>query len=337
MKILLSSYAFYPNIGGIESVSELLAAEFVRLGHEVRILTQTPGEDRGGWGFEVLRKPSARALLQAVRWCDVFFHNNISLQSLWPLLLVRRPWVVAHQTWITRLDRTLDWRDRLKRLLLRFAAANVSISRAVAASLPVASQIIPNPYRDDLFYRMPEVVREKDLVFLGRLVSDKGADLLLEAVKLLREGGLTAGLTLVGSGPEEDALKALAQSLGVASQIEFVGPKRGVQLARILNAHRVMAVPSRWAEPFGIVALEGIACGCVVIGSQEGGLPDAIGPCGATFPNGDAPALASVLRETLTCGGRLEQLQTGAPEHLAHHTAHAVASAYLEIFHRSLR
>ena len=76
MKILLSSYAFYPNIGGIESVSELLAAEFVRLGHEVKIITQTPGEDREGWGFGVLRKPGARALFQAVRWCDVFFHNN---------------------------------------------------------------------------------------------------------------------------------------------------------------------------------------------------------------------------------------------------------------------
>lgn len=336
MKILLSSYAFYPNIGGIESVSELLAAEFVRLGHEVRILTQTAGADREGWGFEVLRKPSSRALLQAVRWCDVFFHNNISLQSLWPLLLVRRPWVVTHQTWITRLDRSLGWQDHLKRLLLR-GAANVSISRAVAASIPLASQIIPNPYRDDLFYPMPEVAREKDLVFLGRLVSDKGADLLIEAVKLLREGGLTAGLTVVGSGPEEEALKTLAQTLGVAAQIDFVGPKSGVELARILNAHRVMVVPSRWAEPFGIVALEGIACGCVVVGSQEGGLPDAMGPCGATFPNGNAPALAAAIRETLTRTGRLEQLQAGAPEHLARHTAHAVATAYLEIFHRALR
>ncbi len=336
MKILLSSYAFYPNIGGIESVSELLAAEFVRLGHEVRIMTQTPGADREGWGFEVLRKPSARELFQAVRWCDVFFHNNISLQSLWPLLLVRRPWVVVHQTWITRLDRSLAWQDHLKRFLLR-GATNVSISRAVAESIPVTSQIIPNPYRDDLYYRMPEVAREKDLVFLGRLVSDKGADLLLEAVKLLREGGLAPGLTIIGSGPEEAALKALAQTLGVAEQIDFVGPKSGAELARILNAHRVMVVPSRWAEPFGIVALEGIACGCVAVGSQEGGLPDAIGPCGATLPNGNAPALAAAIRETLTRAGRLEQLQAGAPEHLARHTAHAVATAYLEIFHRALR
>jgi len=336
VKILLSSHAFYPDIGGIETASELLAAEFVRLGHEVLVVTQTPGADREGWGFEVLRKPRARALLQAVRWCDVFFHNNISLQSLWPLLFVRRPWVVTHQTWISRLDRTLDWRDHLKRFLLR-GAANISISRAVSQSIPVASDLIPNPYRDDLFYPMPDVARERDLVFLGRLVSDKGADLLIEAVKLLRDGGLTVGLTVVGSGPEEDALKTLAQTLGVATQIHFAGPKSGVELARILNAHRVMAVPSRWAEPFGIVALEGIACGCVVVGSQEGGLPAAIGLCGVTFPNGNAPALAAALCEVLTQDGRWEQLRAGAPEHLAKHMARAVATEYLKIFQRALR
>ena len=335
MNILLSSYAFFPYIGGIESASELLASEFVRLGHEVCILTQTPGADREGWDFEVLRKPSARELLRAVLWCDIFFHNNISLQSLWPLLFARRPWIVTHQTWITRLDRSLDWRDHLKRFLLR-GATNVSISRAMAESLPVASELIPNPYRDEIFYPMPDVSRDKDLVFLGRLVSDKGVDLLIEAVKLLREGGLTVGLTVVGSGPQEDSLKALAQTLGVTPQIDFTGPKGGVELAQILNAHHILAVPSRWAEPFGIVALEGIACGCAVVGSQAGGLPDAIGPCGVTFPNGNAPALASALCETLSREGRLAELRAGAPEHLAKHRARAVAYAYLEIFQRSL-
>jgi len=336
VKILLSSYAFFPNIGGIESVSELLAAEFVRLGHEVRIVTQTPGEDRPEWGFQVLRKPGPRALLQAVRWCDVFFHNNISLQSAWPLFFVRRPWIITHQTWISRLDRSLGWQDHLKRLLLR-SAMNISISREVARNIPVASVQIPNPYRDDLFHQMPGVVRDKELVFLGRLVSDKGVDLLIEALKLLKETGITVGLTVVGSGPVENNLKALAQTLGVAEQIQFVGPKRGEELARILNMHRVLVVPSRWAEPFGIVALEGIACGCVVIGSAAGGLPDAIGPCGVTFPNGDAPALAASIRETLHGAGRWEELRVHAPEHLARHTAACVAQAYLEIFQKLTR
>ena len=337
MKILLSSHAFSPAIGGIESVSELLAAEFVRQGHEVLLVTQTPGPDKPEWPYRVLRRPDARALLGAVRWCDLFFHNNISLQVLWPLLCVRRPWAVVHQTWITRMDGRLDWRDRLKRFVLRFAAANISISNAVARSLPVASLLIPNPYRDDLFHAMPGVERTGDLVFLGRLVSDKGVDLLLQALRILKEEGLTPRLSIIGGGPEAEPLQTLARELGVAAQVDFVGLRSGPELARTLAAHRVLVVPSRWAEPFGIVALEGIACGCGVVGSREGGLVDAIGPCGISFPNGDVPALAAALREALTRPDLAAQWAARAPAHLAAHTARAVASAYLSIFQQTLR
>ena len=332
MKILLSSHAFYPQLGGIESASELLAAEFVNAGHEVRLLTQSSGEDKPEWQFEVFRQPGASELLNLVRWCDVFFHNNISLQTAWPLLLARKPWVIAHQTWIGR--RSLA--DYFKRLALRFAT-NVSISCAVAKSLSATSTIIPNPYRDDLFYHMPEVVRDRELIFLGRLVSDKGVDLLITALKLLKDQKLTPRLTIVGSGPEEETLKALVARLGIKEQVSFAGSKTGVELARILNEHHVLVIPSRWAEPFGIVALEGIACGCVTIGSQNGGLPDAMGPCGISFPNGNMRALAGAIREVLTGTGRWEALRAGAQEHLALHTAHSVAAAYLEIFQKVTR
>ena len=331
MKILISSHALYPLIGGIESASEALATEFVRRGHEVAVVTQTPGADKPEWGFRVLRKPGWRALLGAVRWCDLFFHNNVSLQTAWPLLLVRRPWVVTHQTWVARQDGSVGWQDVLKRFLLRFAR-NVAISGAVARSLPVASVQIPNPYRADLFGLMPEVARERELVFLGRLVSDKGADLLIEALALLKADGLAPALTIAGSGPEEAALKMQAERLGVAAQVVFAGSQTGRELARLLNAHRVLVVPSRWAEPFGIVALEGIACGCGVVGSADGGLPDAMGPCGMVFPNGDAQALAGAIRTALTQEELRAQWAACAPEHLARHAAGAVAEAYLELF-----
>src|SRR5689334_13350053 len=74
------------------------------------------------------------------------------------------------------------------------------------------------------------------------------------------------------------------------SQVELTGIKSGSDLARYLARHRVMAVPSRCEEGFGIVALEGIACGCVVVGTNLGGLPEAIGPVGIVVPNGDSGA-----------------------------------------------
>lgn len=332
MKILLSSHAFHPHLGGIESASELLAEEFANAGHEVRILTQSPGADKPEWNFSVIRKPGARELFQQVRWCDLFFHNNISLQTAWPLLIVRRPWIITHQTWIGRVSLA----DRIKRMVLE-VATNVSISRAVAESLPVSSITIPNAYRDELFHLLPEVPRDRELVFLGRLVSDKGVNLLIEALRILKNENLTPRLTIVGSGPEEGPLVTQVERQGLSEQVHFAGPKTGADLAETLNQHRIMVVPSLWAEPFGIVALEGIACGCVVIGSKEGGLPDAMGCCGLTFPNGNAQALAAAIREILTVPGRWESLRAAAPEHLARHTAHAVARAYLEIFQQHTR
>lgn len=98
---------------------------------------------------------------------------------------------------------------------------------------------------------------------------------------------------------------------------------------RLLNQHRVLVVPSRYHEPFGIVALEGIACGCLVVGSSGGGLKKAIGPCGLTFPNGDAEALAAVLVTVLKDPEIAGSLLRGAPEHLAAHGTEATALAYV--------
>ena len=106
----------------------------------------------------------------------------------------------------------------------------------------------------------------------------------------------------------------------------FTGVKRGSDLARFVARHRVMAVPSRWAEPFGIVALEGIACGCVVVGTSLGGLPEAIGPCGVTVPNADTSAMARALRLLLEDDSLRAGYRSGAaPVHLARHSRSTVA------------
>jgi glycosyltransferase involved in cell wall biosynthesis len=114
-------------------------------------------------------------------------------------------------------------------------------------------------------------------------------------------------------------------------QVTFVGRKSGAALAQILNRHQILAVPSRWAEPFGVVALEGIACGCVIVGSQDGGLKEAIGPCGVTFENGNAVALAAQLKYLLQDNQLRQDLRQRAPEHLARFQSDSVADAYLRV------
>ncbi len=161
--------------------------------------------------------------------------------------------------------------------------------------------------------------------------------MLLEALGLLRAQGLTPRLTVIGDGPERASLQQLARDLQVEDTVTLVGAKNGDELVRLLNRHQILVVPSRWAEPFGIVALEGLACGCVVVGSEGGGLPDAIGPGGPTFPNGDAPALAQALAGLLTDPARQAAYREQAADHLARHTPAAVANAYLEVFEAARR
>jgi glycosyltransferase involved in cell wall biosynthesis len=127
------------------------------------------------------------------------------------------------------------------------------------------------------------------------------------------------------------------KQLDLVEQVNFAGAKVETDLAQLLNAHKILVVPSVWEEPFGIVALEGIACGCVVVGSEAGGLKDAIGSCGVTFPNGDVSALTQALFDLLTNPDKLAGYREKADSHLSRHTKAAVAKAYLQVLEKVIQ
>lgn len=336
MKILFYSYAFLPGVGGIETVSAILADEFVKAGHQVELITETPGEDLEEVGYEITRRPSRSKVISLLRWSDLFFQSNISLPTLLLALVFRKPCIVVHHTWIRNARGELRWKDRLKRRVLS-CVTNVAISQSVADDLERSCVIIANPYRDTTFRLVPGVNRNRDIVFLGRLVSDKGADILLRALDHLRQNGSAPTLTIIGTGPEEQALRALSAELELREQVEFAGVKCGDELATLLNQHRIMVVPSRWAEPFGLVALEGIACGCAVVGSEDGGLKEAMGPCGIAFKNGDYLSLAAALERLLSDRGLEESLRRAGPAHLFRFKPCAVTHAYLDLIESVVR
>jgi glycosyltransferase involved in cell wall biosynthesis len=334
MKILFCSYAFSPNVGGIETVGHILAAQFCRLGSTVTVVTSTPGEQVAA-SYEVFRRPSLRKLRRLARDADIIFENNISLKTLLPLLLCRKPIVIAHQGCLTRPDGSRGWQEHLKLSLLRFCH-NIAISKTVADALSVESIIIGNPFEPDEFGEGGKAQRDKDIVFLGRLVSDKGCDLALRALAILKQEGLKPSFTVIGDGPEMPALEQLTAELGLTDQVDFLGTIREGR-GNIVARHRIMVVPSIWEEPFGVVALEGIAAGCAVIASRGGGLPEAVGPCGILFPNGDVEALASAMKELITNSSRRAQLAAGRYQHLEHFQPETVAKRYMEVFESALR
>ncbi len=340
MRLILYSPFFHPRLGGLETVVQVLANEWVKLGHQVTVITETPHNETNNFIFDVLRQPSLSEKIQSYRHADAVILANISLWGLLPLFFCgfRRPACIAtHHGWYENPGHPVKPLDRLKKLLTRFASANISVSRAVDQFLKLNTHVIPNPYDNRLFRLLPDVERNRDLVFLGRLVSDKGCDLLIDALALLRDQDCTPSLTIIGSGPERDPLQAQVERLQLDSQVRFAGPQSGGALVHLLNQHRIMVIPSRWNEPFGVVALEGAACGCFILGSNGGGLPEAIGPCGTIFQNGNVKGICHSIRQQLN--EHLPGLAhpSAILEHLSRHKASRVALDYIDIITSSLR
>jgi len=327
MNILISSHAYAPSVGGIESVTEMLAREWIRLGHEVRIITRTPDAEGHGDTISVIRNPTPLKLFRNVSWCDIYFQNNVSVGTLWAALLCGKPVIITHQTWISQ-----GIVGMVKRLFIRMARTRVAISRAVGGKLQT-DQVIPNPYRDEVFKSEGGEKRDREILFVGRLVTDKGCDLLLDAMSLLAKQKIHPLLSIVGSGSEEPLLRKRVQELGLESQVLFLGGRLGNDLASEYRRHRILVIPSRWEEPFGIVALEGIACGCRIVASDTGGLPESVGPCGILFSSRDPASLAEALKLEFH---HAEVSGDDALMHLQRHRPGVVALEYLSLFSRLL-
>lgn len=134
----------------------------------------------------------------------------------------------------------------------------------------------------------------KRIVVVGRLVRRKGVDEVVRALKRLA----TAELVIAGgsgnSDPDADRIRALARAEGVADRVELRGPLSHTQIPRLLrSADLVVCFP--WYEPFGIVAIEAMACGRPVLAADVGGLSETLmsGITGILVPPRDWQKLAT--------------------------------------------
>lgn len=343
MRILFLSHNFYPFIGGIEINSEILANAFVNAGHELRLATWTKDTGDKKFIFPIIRNPNPLTLLKEFKWADLIFENNPSLRLSWPSFFSGKPRVVAICTWISRGDGRTGWQDRLKFLWLRKATAVIAVSEAVRKRCWQNATVISNPYNNKLFRIIPSVEKSVDFVFLGRLVTDKGADLAIRALSLLIKNGYTrlngnskTILTIIGDGPERSRLENLAAEENIQENVQFRGSLTGDQLVKCLNMHKYIIIPSLWEEPFGNVALEGMACGCVPITSDGGGLPDAIGDAGLSFSRGNVHSFFMTIKKIIHEEALEQQLLVNARDHLAKHTMDVVGKKYLSVLEKAI-
>lgn len=134
------------------------------------------------------------------------------------------------------------------------------------------------------------------VLYVGSLIPHKGVDVLLRAFAQVSPERDDAALWLVGSGPDEDRLQALAGELGL-SGVRFLGRQDHDALGRFYDAARVVVIPSLWLENAPLVAYEAMAHRRPIVASGVGGLAELVrdGENGYLSARGDACALRARL------------------------------------------
>lgn len=216
-------------------------------------------------------------------------------------------WPGVARALLQRRLTTLDVFDRV-------VANSEWVARRLRAEGIRVDESIPNgvPMRP----RRPPLGAPPIVGFAGRLVPKKGVDVLLHAMALLRERVPEARLIVAGDGPERVTLERLAAGLGMRQAVDFRGHLPQDEMERTLGNAWVQAVPSRWEEPFGLVAAEAMMRGTAVVASERGGLAEQVAPgtTGYLAPAGDAHALARALEQVLRDRDVAERLGAAARE-----------------------
>lgn len=327
MHILIFSTVFYPVLGGIENLTLNLSKEFVKNGHQVKVITHQK-QNKTLKGIDVYCAPGFIKTIRLFLWCHVYYMPNISLKGIWPLLInPNKKWIISQNDF--SLTNTKNLASLIKLFLIRFTSKNISVSKSVAASLNTSSEVVYNCYDDAVFKTYNAAERTLDFIFIGRLVSQKGCDTLINACYNLQR---PFKLTIVGDGPEMKRLKRLANKLHLTEHINFTGTLSSGKIAGLLNQHKVLVIPSNGKEGFGIVVLEGLACGCRVVAADAGGLSEAVGKFGKLFQSGNVRQLNHLLKEALQQINQPLYNSDELTEYLNNHKKHIVAQKYLSIF-----
>jgi glycosyltransferase involved in cell wall biosynthesis len=337
MNILFFSHSFYPKVGGIETVSMQLATNFQER-QEVSIIVVTRTKESGSllFPFEIVRDPSVKRIASLLSWCDVVFENNPCYGMSWLNFIFRKPKVAGLHTWISAPDERATLQKSLKKMGLNDYNAVTACSTKIKNFTFDKAIVIGNSY-DSTIFRQRTTPKKYEFVFVGRLVSDKGADMCIELLNELNKLKRTEyTLTIIGDGPEMKTLVGLTIVYGLTNQVRFLGFLPAEVIARELNEHKYILVPSRWEEPFGIVVLEGMACGCIPIVSDGGGLPDAVGEAGVVFKRN---SLTSLVQSTIQLMDSQEQQSNFiqlAAAHLDRHTEKKVSQQYFDVILKSI-
>jgi glycogen(starch) synthase len=322
VKILFWSGLFPPHIGGLEVFSLELLHGLQQRGHEVMVISSHSGRDLLEFGiyqdipvyrFDFQSALHSRkmtqisALLKRVRDLkrsfapdvihmndnsfSLFFHHN----TPYPCPTV---WSI-HGPFPYNEFQAKSLNERS----LQEAARVVAVSQAVYKYILTFGAVIPrtlvllNGLTMPTLDPTPLPYDPPHFLCVGRLIADKGFDLALEAFASLLPRFPALRLTVAGDGSARCDLQAQAQRLHIEHAVRFVGWVAPDDIPALINTATAVLMPSRWQEPFGLVALQAGQMARPALVTRVGGLPEIIvdGETGWVVEPADSAALADAM------------------------------------------
>jgi glycosyltransferase involved in cell wall biosynthesis len=335
MRIVYRAPGFPPDIGGIETLAGQLLPALRDRGHDFLVIAGGPSAIRSAAAaipdVEVQRFPFTSALLArdlgrvaALRSAarrveqrfepdlvhlnfggpDAFFHLH---ERRTPTLLTLHAPIPEtaddSEPMTVRLARSVSWTSAVSQAVLDdmlSAAPDIADRSGVLYNGVVAADRPPAP----LPFAPPRIL------CLGRVSPEKGFDVAIDALPQVRARHPSARLTIGGDGHALDSLRSRALARGVADAVDFAGAVAREEVPALIETATVVAIPSRWREPFCLVAVEAAQTGRPVVASGIAGLRETVsdGETGVLVPVEDAAALGTTLADLLDDPARATRL-----------------------------
>jgi MMP alpha-(1->4)-mannosyltransferase len=252
-----------------------------------------------------------------------------SAPSLWRRLQARR--------WYSFVGMQKRVAQRLSPLITVSECARKDIAQEFR--LPLQNlRVVPNGIKTDLFYPLPEIEREKNLIIVTNSADTalKGLSYLLQAMaELVRTSDLR--LMVVGQPQENGGVARQIKELRIGRRVTFTGRIDHEAFVRLYARATMAVVPSLY-EGFGLPAGEAMACGVPVISTTGGALPEVVGDAGVLVPPADAGALVQAIKGLLDHPARARQLgQAGLKRVRASFTWQKAAEKIVEVYRETIR
>jgi glycosyltransferase involved in cell wall biosynthesis len=303
MRVVFFTLVFPPKRGGMETFAKIFVEAMERKGVEVTVICPQRNSGSGKTSsFPIIGNPFSLSAIKAIKNAHILHLNGNTLKggTLFLPFLKKKPLLITHHGYQTFCPTGLAWspegectggpkggpcpvclkkgifpraKTYLHFLLPHLARKNIAVSRFLENRLKLPRSTVIYNALPPFFFTEGYEEKEDRIVFVGRLVQEKGILLLLSALSLLKEGTLW----IIGDGPLRKECESFVEKKGLKKRVIFLGEKSEEETACLMKSATVLCVPTLSPETFGYTVAQGMAMGKAVVGTPVGAIPELIG------------------------------------------------------------